>query len=138
MKCKSILVADDNRDVRETIVDALKDEGYHALGAKDGKDALAKLADMPVPTLILLDLMMPVMSGWEFLDAQKSNAKFASHQVITISSVNPTKTLETTEPLDIAGSLQKPLSFGSLWDKVQEFCETPMPASSGGQKDLNP
>lgn len=125
MKCKSILVADDNRDVRETIVDALIGEGYRAVGAKDGKDALEKLEKMPVPTLILLDLMMPVMSGWEFLDAQKKNAKFASHQVVTISSVNPTKTLETAEPLDIAGSLQKPLSFGSLWEKVQEFCETP-------------
>lgn len=125
MKCKSILVADDNRDVRETIVDALTDEGYIAVGAKDGKDALAKLANMPAPTLILLDLMMPIMSGWEFLDAQKKDAKFASHQVVTISSVNPTKTLETSEPLDIAGSLQKPLSFLTLWDKVQEFCEPP-------------
>ena len=133
MKCKSILVADDNRDVRETIVEALSDEGYVAVGAKDGKDALAKLAGMPAPTLILLDLMMPVMSGWEFLDAQKNNAKFASHQVVTISSVNPTKTLETSEPLDIAGSLQKPLSFSTLWDKVQEFCEPPQ-----GEEDASP
>src|SRR5258708_1349132 len=106
MKCKSILVADDNRDIRQTIVQALRAEGYIAIAAKDGRDALEKLDKMPAPTLVLLDLMMPVMSGWEFLDAQKKDAKFTSHQVVTISSVNPTKTLESTEPLEIAGSLQ--------------------------------
>ncbi len=129
MKCKSILVADDNKDIRDTLVEALLDEGYQVIGARDGKDALEKLESMPAPTLILLDLMMPVMSGWEFLDAQKKNVKFASHQVVTISAVNPTKTLEKSEPLDVASSLQKPISFGSLWEKVQEYCEVPIPKS---------
>ncbi len=129
MKCKSILVADDSRNVREIIVDALVSEGYHAIGAKNGKEALQKLGELPAPTLVLLDLMMPLMNGWEFLDAQKKEPKFALHQIVTISSLNPTTSLETTEPLNIAGSLQKPFSFGSLWEKVQEFCEAPLKVS---------
>src|ERR1700728_1616921 len=129
MKCKSILVADDNQDIRETIVEALVAEGYFAIGARDGKDALQKLDQMPAPTLILLDLMMPVMSGWEFLDAQKKEVRFASHQVVTMSAVNSFRTLEKVEPLNVAGTLQKPLSLDSLWNKVEEFCESPKEGS---------
>jgi CheY-like chemotaxis protein len=137
VKCKSILVADDNKDIRETIVSALISEGYTAVGARDGKDALAKLDLMPSPTLILLDLMMPVMSGWEFLDAQKKEVRFASHQVVTMSAVNTAKTFDKNEPLNVAGNLQKPLSLDSLWSKVEEFCELPpSPPPAGGPVPL--
>lgn len=123
--CKSILIADDNDDIRESIYDALSNEGYVVETACNGQEALEKLEKMDGPTLILLDLMMPVMNGWEFLDAQKKNAKFTSHQIVTMSAVNPTQSLEDSTPLDTAGSLQKPMSLGSLWDKVEEFCGPP-------------
>jgi two-component system response regulator CpxR len=131
VKCKSILVADDNQDIRETIVEALLAEGYNAVGARDGRQALQKLDQMPSPTLVLLDLMMPVMSGWEFLDAQKKEVRFAAHQVVTMSAVDSTKTLEKNEPLAVAGNLQKPLSLESLWSKVEEFCELPKDVTGG-------
>ena len=138
MKCKSILVVDDNDDIRETLLEALTSEGYRAVGAGNGQEALDQLKNLPVPTLILLDLMMPIMSGWEFLDAQKKDTRFASHRIITISSVNPTQSLEVSEPLDIAGSLQKPLSFGTLWQKIQEFCEKPTDGNvHAGESTLN-
>ena len=121
-KCKSVLVADDNDDVRETIVEALTSEGYFVMGARNGEDAIEKLKEMPAPTLILLDLMMPVMNGWEFLDAQSKDSKFAQHQIVTISAVNSTKTLEDTSSLDVQGFLQKPLTLGGLYSKVREFC----------------
>ena len=123
--CKSILVADDNDDIRESIYDALSNEGYVVETASNGQEALEKLTKMEGPTLILLDLMMPVMNGWEFLDAQKRNAKFAGHQIVTMSAVNPTQSLEDPTPLETAGSLQKPMSLGSLWAKVEEFCGPP-------------
>lgn len=129
-RCKSILVADDNDDIREAIVEALENEGYSVRAARNGSEALEILKAMPVPTLILLDLMMPVMSGWEFLDAQKRDARFAAHQVVTISAVNSQQSIEDPTPLDTAGSIQKPFSLGKLWEKVAEFCGPP-PAGSG-------
>ena len=124
-RCQSILVADDNDDIREAIVEALENEGYKVASARNGSEALEILKDLPVPTLILLDLMMPVMSGWEFLDAQKSDVRFAAHQVVTISAVNPNQSIEDPTPLDTAGSIQKPFSLGKLWEKVAEFCGPP-------------
>jgi CheY-like chemotaxis protein len=129
-RCKSILVADDNDDIREAIVEALENEGYQVRAARNGSEALEILKTMPVPTLILLDLMMPVMSAWEFLDAQKRDARFAAHQVVTISAVNSQQSIEDPTPLDTAGSIQKPFSLGKLWEKVAEFCGPP-PAGSG-------
>lgn len=124
-KCKTILVADDNDDIREAIVDALESEGYPVFSARNGKEALNLLKEIPGPTLVLLDLMMPVMNGWEFLDAQKQDAKLISHQVVTISAVSPTQSLEDTTPLKTAGNIQKPFSLGLLWEKVAEFCGPP-------------
>ena len=124
-QCQGILVADDNDDIREAIVEALENEGYRVSSARNGSEALEVLKGMPTPTLILLDLMMPVMSGWEFLDAQKRDARFASHQVVTISAVNPNQSIEDPTPLDTAGSIQKPFSLGKLWEKVAEFCGPP-------------
>ncbi|MBS1960692.1 MAG: response regulator [Bdellovibrionales bacterium] len=128
--CKSILVADDNDDIRDAIVEALESEGYTVASARDGKEALEILKRLPVPTLILLDLMMPVMSGWEFLDAQKADARFAAHQVVTISAVNPHQSVEDPTPLETAGSIQKPFSLGKLWEKVAEFCGPPPSGST--------
>jgi len=130
MRCENILVADDNDDIREAIVEALENEGYKVSSARNGREALEMLGHLPVPTLVLLDLMMPVMSGWEFLDAQKRDARFASHQIVTISAVNPNQSIEDPTPLDMAGSIQKPFSLGKLWEKVAEFCGPP-PGNSG-------
>ncbi|MBC7386270.1 MAG: response regulator [Cryobacterium sp.] len=120
--CKSILIAEDNEDVRESIADALESEGYHVYTSQNGKDALAILPTLPGPVLVLLDLMMPVMNGWEFLDAQKHDAVLAGHQVVTISAVSPTQSLQDPEPLDTAGSLQKPINLEPLLETVHQFC----------------
>ena len=123
--CKSVLIAEDNDDIRETIEEALVTEGYVVHTAKNGKEAIAKLREMPSPALVLLDLMMPVMSGWEFIDAQKQEAVLMSHQVVTLSAVAATASLEDMTPLQTAGSLMKPVSLDPLLAKVAEFCGPP-------------
>ncbi|MBC7693148.1 MAG: response regulator [Methylotenera sp.] len=123
--CRNVLIAEDNDDIRETIEEVLQNEGYEVYATKNGKDALAKLRSIPGPTLVLLDLMMPVMSGWEFLDAQKADAVLTAHQVVTISAVAATRSLEDPRPLRTAGSIQKPISLAPLLEKVQEFCGLP-------------
>lgn len=122
MRCASILIAEDNDDIRETLSEVLGMEGYTVHTAKNGKEALAKLGTIPTPTLVLLDLMMPVMSGWEFLDAQKANAILQPHQVLVLSAVPATQSLEDKTPLKTAGSLMKPLDLGVLLDRVRDFC----------------
>jgi CheY-like chemotaxis protein len=120
--CQNILIAEDNDDVRETIAETLRNEGYRVYAEKNGKNALARLRTLQGPTLVLLDLMMPVMSGWEFLDAQRADAILAPHKIVTISAVASTESLHDSTPLKTAGSLQKPLAMGPLLDTVMRFC----------------
>lgn len=120
--CKSVLVVEDDEDVRDCILQVLVDEGYSAEVAADGKEGLEKLARMPVPTLVLLDLMMPSMNGWEFLDAQKRDPKLAGHKVVTISAIKPNTSIEDPTPLKTDGTIKKPIHLELLWEKVNEFC----------------
>ena len=129
VQCQSILIVEDNEDVRESIADALEMEGYSVTTSKNGKDGLAKLPKMEGPVLILLDLMMPVMNGWEFLDAQNRDPVLEGHQVVTISAVSPTQSLQDPEPLDTAGNLQKPINLEPLLATVMKFCGPPRSAS---------
>jgi len=120
--CQNILIAEDNDDIRETIEETLKNEGYRVYAEKNGKDALAKLKSLKGPTLVLLDLMMPVMNGWEFLDAQKTEAVLTPHTIVTISAVPATESLNDPTLLMTAGSLQKPISMKPLLETVSRFC----------------
>lgn len=120
--CKSVLVVEDDEDVRDCILQVLQDEGYSVEVAVDGKEGLEKLAKMPVPTLVLLDLMMPSMNGWEFLDVQKKDPALAEHKIVTISAVKANKSIEDSTPLETDGSIKKPIHLELLWEKVTEFC----------------
>ena len=84
MSC--ILVVEDDRVVREVVSDALVDAGYAVASAADGADALDQLHDHPADA-ILLDLMMPVMDGWSFLDAISQDADLRSIPVGIMSAV---------------------------------------------------
>ena len=64
---RTILIVEDDRDIRDVLAEILADEGYHVLLAEDGLEGLRRLAEGPRPALILLDLMMPRMDGFELL-----------------------------------------------------------------------
>lgn len=126
MLCKNILVAEDNTEIRETIVEVLQNEGYQVTAAENGQAALEALATLPAPTLVLLDLMMPVMNGWEFLDAQKAQARIEPHQVVVMSALPATRTIEDSTPLETAANLSKPLDLENLLATARRFCEAPV------------
>jgi CheY-like chemotaxis protein len=71
MTCKQILLIEDERDLRETLKLLLELEGFHVATARNGREGLDLLDDRTPPCLIVLDMMMPVMSGWEFLETIK-------------------------------------------------------------------
>src|SRR5579862_4602951 len=64
--CSGILIVDDDPDIRDSLKEVLEDEGYEVNGVANGREALDYLRKSPRPCVILLDLMMPVMDGWQF------------------------------------------------------------------------
>lgn len=115
-----ILVVDDDRDIREMLVQMLEDEGYAALTATDGREALQLLAGGARPCCILLDLMMPGMNGWEFRAAQRQDPRFADIPVVVLSA--RTDVAQATAELAGVKYLTKPIDFDALMDLVAAYC----------------
>ena len=80
-----VMVADDDANTRDMMCRQLEREGWLAKGVANGKQALAAMADKP-PSLVLLDLMMPEMDGFEFLNRLKSRAEWRSIPVIIVTA----------------------------------------------------
>jgi CheY-like chemotaxis protein len=115
---KSILVVEDDRDIRETLQQVLEMEGYVVHTAVNGKDGLDKLRNIQRPCLILLDLMMPVMSGWEFLEAAGRDVTVATIPVVVVSAFT---TYVPTVPRAVA-FVKKPVEIDSLLKRIEEHC----------------
>jgi CheY-like chemotaxis protein len=112
-----ILVVDDDRDIRDTLVELLTEHGFPALGAGNGAEALEVLrTTAPPPALILLDLMMPVMDGREFRDRQLENPAWAEIPVIVVSAYNDVDRQAAALGLD---HLRKPLAVRPLLDAIR-------------------
>lgn len=82
---QQILVVDDDDDIRSSLQEILAAEGYETLTAKNGAEAL-KLIREHHPSLVLLDIMMPVMDGYEFLEQQRTDSSIAEVPVIVLSA----------------------------------------------------
>lgn len=83
-----ILVVEDDPDLRESLCDVLRDEGYAAASAGDGQAALAWLREHPTPRLILLDLMMPVMSGPELGEHLARDPRLREVPIVVLSALD--------------------------------------------------
>jgi len=82
-----ILVVEDHDSARLALKKLLSATGYDVVEAPNGSDALAQLANGPRPDLILLDLMMPVMDGWEFMKRQRRDWHLCTIPTIVVSGV---------------------------------------------------
>jgi CheY-like chemotaxis protein len=108
-----VLVADDEKDIREAIGEVLQYEGYLVSLAGDGLDAL-RIAREQHPDLILLDLMMPRMNGWQFRAAQLEDATVAGIPVVVVSATAPREASGFANAL-----LHKPVSLDDLLETVR-------------------
>jgi serine/threonine protein kinase/CheY-like chemotaxis protein len=113
---RSVLVVEDDSSIREGIQSAVESEGFQAYGAANGRDALDVLHRIPRPGLILLDLMMPVMSGWELLDSLRADDELAQIPVVIVSAV------PDRNKLGASRVLRKPVEVNTLLNVVEEFC----------------
>ncbi|HET8540984.1 MAG TPA: response regulator [Anaeromyxobacter sp.] len=118
----TVLVVDDERDIREAVSEALKDEGYEVVDATDGAEALRQLRAHH-PDIVLLDLMMPGMNGWEFCAARSHDPEFSTIPVIVLSA------LGRVSGLDAAAFLQKPFELDALVSTVRRYAP---PHGDGG------
>jgi CheY-like chemotaxis protein len=110
-----ILLVEDDTAIRETIAELLCDEGYRVTSAANGAEALELLEASDAPSLILLDLMMPVMNGWELQRALHRDPRLSSIPVVVISA---SRDAEPRLPTDAAAFLAKPFDAGRLLDTV--------------------
>jgi len=118
--CKTILVVEDDFEIRNILCELLELEGYDVHSAGNGKEGLDLLPKMEEPCLILLDLMMPVMDGFEFLHAKKRYLKIAPIPVVIISALDP-----GMEPPGAAKFIKKPIQIDTLLQVVREYCGMP-------------
>lgn len=122
----TVLVVDDDRDIRDSLVEMLEHLGYAALGACNGLDALAQLrASRGLPCVILLDLMMPGMDGHGFRAAQRAEPAWADIPVIVLSAYADADAQASALGVEC---LKKPLTARMLIAAVRRHC--PGPASA--------
>ncbi len=119
-----VLIVDDDPFIRSMLAELLEDEGFSVASAGDGEEALAYLQQQPLqPCLIVLDLMMPRMNGWEFRTAQRNMPALAAIPVITISAY--ADLLSGVPALDAAAHFPKPIDLDRLVEMVQQCCASP-------------
>jgi CheY-like chemotaxis protein len=113
-----VLIVEDDADLREMMAQLLSLEGYRAETVPNGRAALEYLRKGDFPELILLDLMMPVMDGWEFRRRQQEDPALSNVPVVVLSA------LDQSRAADIGGAafLKKPLDFDRLLELVRQYC----------------
>ncbi|HEY4583199.1 MAG TPA: response regulator [Lysobacter sp.] len=122
---KAILIVEDNADIRDTFRTLFELEGFDVRLAANGEDALHRLDDEPAaPCLILLDLSMPVMDGWQFLDVLRARAD-GGEIPVTVLSAN----VDATVSRDLKARygcrvLRKPASIDALLG-IARSCRDP-------------
>ena len=119
--CGPILVVEDDDDIRETTMDVLEAEGYAVVGASNGLEGLRRLEEAQRPCVILLDLMMPVMSGQEFLLRLRKEARWETIPVVVVSAW-PHEAAKLTASKAAQDFVRKPVDLARLLASIGKHC----------------
>jgi CheY-like chemotaxis protein len=114
---RTVLVLDDDSDVSEMVKELVEEQGFRAICAGNGREALA-LLERERPCLMLIDVFMPVMNGVEFLRAIKSNAALCDIPRVIMTAAND-QMIGVKEDVSV---LYKPVDFESLKRILQKYC----------------
>jgi CheY-like chemotaxis protein len=112
----TVLVVEDDQELREMMRDALELNGYTVVTAEDGQVALDKIGGIESLCLVILDLLMPVMNGWDFVEKMRRRTELASVPVVVHSSA------PGPAPAGVTRVIQKPMLFDRLISVVREYC----------------
>jgi CheY-like chemotaxis protein len=112
----SVLIVEDDHDIREALQGVLSLEGYRTVAAENGRDALDLLEHMQTPPfLLLVDLMMPVMNGWDFVAAVRRDPQLSEIPIVVVSAIGASQPV----PEDVV-FLKKPVQVERLLEVVRE------------------
>jgi CheY-like chemotaxis protein len=116
---KTVMIVDDDPDIRDAFSSILEIEGYEVVCAEHGQAALDYLSSNDQrPCMIFLDLMMPVMDGWEFRDRQRQLPQHADIPVIVVTAAGR----DRGTGIDAARILQKPIGYEQIMEAIQTYC----------------
>ena len=118
MNKQKILIVEDDPNIREVMTMALEFEGFEVITSSNGKEGLEALNKGPRPNLILLDLMMPVMNGWEFMDNFKKLENFNKIPVLVVSAYS-----EKAKSINSTAFVPKPVDLDTLLNFVRRYIE---------------
>ncbi len=118
---RSILVIEDDEIARAGIAAVLGREGYLVALAANGQEALDYLRGGSTPCLILLDMMMPAMDGWEFIKRRRQDAGFQAIPVLVTTALGIAGP-DWAEALGACGILRKPIAAEDLLAEVRRWC----------------
>lgn len=123
MTCDRILIVEDEPDLRDTLRDLLEMEGFEVVSAANGREGLARLEEGDAPCLVLLDLMMPVMDGWQFLEALRNHPDLRPPglAIAVVSAVADMSELRDRYGCTV---LKKPVKVDQLLALARTHCET--------------
>lgn len=118
-----VLVVEDDPGLREALCEAVRDEGFEPCEAQDGRQALECLSRGATPCVMLLDLMMPVMNGWQLLDWFKAHPEHRLPVIVmSAASSSDVDRVRGSGP-PVTRVMRKPLDLEALLDAVHVACE---------------
>lgn len=117
MQLKTVLIVDDEEAIRETLRMTLELEGYEVHTAEHGRAALEALEGTPRPGVILVDLMMPIMNGWDFIAAVMQDCRFSTIPILVLTAFP-----DRAGALPAQSVLSKPISLDVLLSVVHDYC----------------
>jgi CheY-like chemotaxis protein len=125
-----ILLVDDDGDLRRSLGEALEEAGYDVTASANGHEALVVLRQAPRPDVILLDLLMPVMNGWQFCMAKKADPTTAPIPVIAMSAA---VSRDPGSPyfIEVDDFIAKPLELDELLSKLAPWRSRPSGRAPG-------
>jgi CheY-like chemotaxis protein len=114
---QQILIVEDDNGSRRALTNVLQDRGYTVAAVGRVTDAIDLLREEALPDLIVLDLMLPDMEGWDFRHRQKKDTRIAGIPVIGVSAVG--------KLVDVEYSFRKPLDYDQFLSAVERYVERP-------------
>jgi CheY-like chemotaxis protein len=116
-KKPAILIVEDDLSIRETMSELLTAEGYRVFAAPDGEVGLRLLEAIPRPCLVLLDLLMPVINGWDFMKFKNQDYKVATIPVVAMTATSKISNINGVERI-----IKKPVNLELFLRIIENYC----------------